>query len=167
MKNLSKLIAVAILLSGCGIIETKDVDSSQVQQNIYNTAKVGTVMALDTMFAEDDLEEKLLAAGVLAQKIEHFALPLLSNPNIEITRQLEGDLLAIIPDNLQGFMAVAYETLHTHYSFPTTGDLLQEPYLSYLRAFLSGVKDGAESVLVSNNAHIDSRHSIHTEDNHD
>ncbi len=167
--GLNLLFVTANLLNGCGFVQTKNVDTVQVQQNIYNIAKEGTILAINNMFTDSEcnLEEKLFNAGMLSKKIEHFALPLLSNPNVEITRQLESQLLEIVPEDLQGFMAVAYETLHSHYSFPTTAEILPEPYLSYLRAFLIGIKDGADSVLIANNAHVDTSHSIHTEDHNE
>lgn len=157
---LVNLLAITLLLSGCGFIRSRDnVPQADIERNLHSISKAATTLALNEIY--NDRDERLLAAARISSSIDEHVMPLLTQPDASITKSLETTFLNIVPENLQGIMAAAYETFYTHYEFPATSEVLPEPYLSYLRSFLAGVRDGANSILVENNAHIDRDHTIH------
>lgn len=151
-----------LLLTGCGFIRSKDgVDQAQIERIIYGAAKESIILAINKAHENDDLSVKLIAAAKLVTNIEDNAMPLLANPEIKVDTVLETMLLNLVPEEYQGLMMVAYETFNLYYEFQQGIPNLPEPHLSYLRAFLSGIRDGTKSILTTNEAHIDVRYNLH------
>ena len=154
MKTISLLALSALLLAGCGTLRPIGDDPAsplQIAKNakaIHDTAREGTFIAIKKIYDDDKLE-RVKAAAELKERLDATILPVLNDPGAEVTAVLERELMSAVPEEYHGLMAVAYETLHNHYEFPTTAELLPEPYLTYLRAFLTGVREGAAKVLAS------------------
>jgi hypothetical protein len=138
-------------------------DVTLTSQSIYIMTAESTVLALNKVH-EDDLDKKILAAARLIAIVDQSAMPLLTNPNVEINHVIEQGLLEILPEEYRGLMAAAYETFNLHYEFPATSEVLVEPYVTYLRAFLKGIRDGAERVLDLNNATLSISVDLHLEE---
>lgn len=141
----------ALLFVGCSLITPKEgVDPLKVERDIYNITKAATTLAISKIH-EDEVDEQVRAAGKIVLNIDQFAMPILTNPNASVDKALAERLLTMVPEEYQGLMLAAYESFNTHYEFPLTSDILPEPHLSYLLAFLKGVRDGSEAILQKHN----------------
>lgn len=154
MRTTLLLALSALMLAGCGLVRPVNEGGTSVADKarlIHRAANEGTFVAINKIH-EDDQSERVLAAAKLKAAIDEYALPLINNPETQITVSLEEQLLGVVPVEYHGLMAVAYETLHTYYEFPATAEVLPEPYLTYLRAFITGVREGATKVIVTEGA---------------
>jgi hypothetical protein len=138
----------ALFLSGCAFLRPTDneVNTADKARIIHNTAREGVVLAINKLY-EDSVSERVMAAGKLKHMMDGYVLPLLNNPDKEITVALEKEIMDVIPEEWKGLMAAAYETLHLYYEFPATSEVLPEPYLTYLKAFCNGAREGAQKIL--------------------
>ncbi len=149
MKTIALLALSVLMLAGCGVLRPRlGTDTTDAARLIHQTAREGTALAIKKIY-EDDQPERILAAAKLKSTMDEYVLPLLNNPDREVTIVLEEKLLSTVPEQYHGIMATAYETLHTYYEFPATSEVLPEPYLTYLKAFFNGIREGADAVLFS------------------
>lgn len=154
------LIAI-MFFSGCSLIKPREnTTPEQKEREIYALAKTATVVALNEI-NKDNLEEKVSSASQIVISIDQYAMPLLTNPEAEIDHETVNNLLALVPEEYQVYLLAAYELFNTNYSFPSTDEVLKEPYLSYVRALLKGVRDGAQLVLDVNNARISALYNVY------
>lgn len=154
MRTTLLLALSALMLTGCGLVRPVNDTEVTVADKallIHRAANEGTYIALAKVY-EDDVADRVMSAAKLKAAIDEYALPLLNNPETQITLVLEDELFQIVPEEYHGLMAAAYETLHTYYNFPATSEVLPEPYLTYLKAFFSGVREGATRTIAASGA---------------
>jgi hypothetical protein len=140
-------------MSGCGLLRPVpegEVNTADAARLIHAAAREGTVLAINKIY--EKVSDRVMAAASLKGALDNYTLPLLNNPDKEITVVLADELMEVIPEEWKGLMAVAYETLHLYYEFPATAEALPEPYLTYLKAFFNGVREGAAKVLADEKA---------------
>lgn len=151
MRTTLLLALSALMLAGCGLVRPvndTEVTVADKSRLIHRAANEGAYIALAKIY-EDDVSDRVMSAAKLKAAIDEYALPLLNNPETQITLALENELFQVIPEEYHGLMAAAYETLHSYYNFPATAEFLPEPYLTYLKAFFSGVREGATRTIVA------------------
>lgn len=143
-------VALTLVLSGC-VLTPRNGDPVDIVKNaklINDAAREGSFVAITKIY-DDDVEKRIEAALDL-QAVTTRVLAVLNDPTSEITHILEEELLKQVPEEYHGLLATAYETLYTYYEAPAVGELLPEPYLTYLRAFFVGLDDGAKKVVEFN-----------------
>lgn len=145
MTKIGVNLFLALFLFSC--VARDNVDPATTERNIYVVSREATITALTQAF---DHEDSLELAASLVAELDLNVLPVLSEPSVNIDRVVADNLLNAVPLEFRGLMGVAYVVFNTYYYFPEEVEFLPEPQLSYLRAFLKGVRDGSKFVLQKN-----------------
>ena len=154
MRTILAFSIVALFLSGCSFLQptNEEITLERKAELITTAAREGTKIALREIYDND--QERAEAAVTTITSLRLYVLPVLTNPEAEITETVAQELLNSVPEKWQGIMAAAYETLHTYYEFPTTAEILPPDYLTLLTAFFQGIDRGAQDVLDTLNVEV-------------
>lgn len=137
---------VLLFLVGCSSFGTREPTPREVAQNIYNITRESTALALHTVH-ENQREVKLVVAEEIIKAVDRYALPLINDPERDLTQAGVDNLLTFLPSEYRGLMSVAFQTFRIHYESPNVSNVVSKQQLSYVKAFVLGIRAGAVKVL--------------------
>lgn len=141
------------LATGCSFIRPREVTQEDKERLVFSAARAAVVVAV-TEIHKDDVNEQVGLAAAIVATIDNKFMPLLTNPDVPVTKEIEQQILQWIPDNYKALMVTAFEVLNTYYEFPTGAEVLPNDMVALLRAFASGVRTGAGDILLKNKAEL-------------
>lgn len=155
------VILLSSLLTSCAFIGPSERNVHLNSAVIYGVTKSTTTLALKTIYK--NLNERINAAGNLMFKMDTYALPILSNPQVLIDTKAERLLFNKIPTQYRFYLKLAFESLNNYYVSPTKDKFLSSEHVQYLRSFFSGIRQAASDMLYNNNRIIDVKINIKEE----
>jgi len=145
------LMLTSFMLSGCGILVPKDLTPEDRQKIVFEVAKTTTSTAILTLDKDDTVKQSLNAAKIVAV-IDIDIMPILNNNDSVITGELIQEFVSVVPAEYRPLMSLAFTTLSLHFTVPGPNDILTLGQVSIVRAFVAGIREGANYVLLQNGA---------------
>ena len=144
----TSLLAIAIMVSGCGILQPRGGSELTPQQTaaiIKSSARTATVVSLNE--AEEEVAERRALAEQIQDEVVDNIKPLLADSDAVLSDSLYNLVATKLEGEYRIYLLQALDILNIYFVTPQPGEVLSETQLLYLTSFIQGVEEGISLVL--------------------